>query len=211
MYSIESRMNVFRNTLIEMSDLVYDQMLKSFSILDSFDKQLALDLIERDESVNAFESDIHNQTIEILGRMQPLAKDLRLLIGGIRIANDLERMGDYAKSIAKYVMRFEPLSEQTLASVNQLNEYLSKFIYDSFQLIHKNHDLNAYDIAQQDDTLDAMFKSVIYKLVDDRSLQAESIIQITSVLRNIERAGDHAKNICESSIYIDTGDFVDFD
>lgn len=211
MYSIESRMNVFSNALIEMSDLVYDQLIRSFSCLATHDKAAALDIIERDETVNRFEANIHNQTVEILGRMQPLARDLRLLIGGIRIANDLERMGDYAKSIAKYVMRFDVLSDTTLESVNNLNNYLSHFVYDTFQLLRDEHDKTAEEVAMLDDNLDAMFKSVIYKLVDDRTLASESIIQITGVLRNIERAGDHAKNICEASIYIDTGEFVDFD
>ncbi len=211
MYSIESRMNIFRGTLIEMSDVVYEQLISSFIALSTHDKNLALDIISRDETVNALESNIHLQTVEILGRMQPLAKDLRLLIGGIRIANDLERMGDYAKSVSKYVMKFEPLSEELLVQITQLTDYLSHFIFDAFQLLKEDHELNAAEVAQRDDTLDAMFKGVIYKLVDDRILNTESIIQITSVLRNIERAGDHAKNICESSIYIETGDFIDFD
>lgn len=211
MYSIESRMNAFRNTLIDMSDLVYDQLLRAFSTLETHDKESALNIIEKDEVVNAFESDIHNQTVEILGRMQPLAKDLRLLIGGIRIANDLERMGDYAKSIGKYVMRFDELGEDTMSIVTQLNNYLSHFLYDTFQLIRSDSPLDPYAVAALDDDLDSKFKSVIYKLVDDRSMKSESIIQITGVLRNIERAGDHAKNICEACIYINTGEFVDFD
>lgn len=211
MYNIESRMSLFSNTLIDMSDLVYDQLLKSFSCLATHDKVAALDIIGRDDSVNEFEANIHNQTVEILSRMQPLARDLRLLIGGMRIANDLERMGDYAKSIAKYVMRFDTLSESTLANVTTLNNYLSHFLYDTFQLLREDHDKSAREVALLDDHLDSLFKSVIYKLVDDRSLAPESIIQITSVLRNIERAGDHAKNICEASIYIETGEFIDFE
>lgn len=210
MYSIESRMQVFRNTLIEMSDLVYEQIVGAFSVLDTHDKEKALNIIEKDYLVNSLESQVMNQTVEILGRMQPLAKDLRLLIGGIRIANDLERIGDYAKSIAKYVMRFEPLGEKTLSAVNHLNNYLSHFLYDAFQLLQESHDHNAYEIAGLDDHLDSLFKGVLYRLVDDRELAPEAIIQITGVLRNIERAGDHAKNICEASIYIDTGEFVDF-
>lgn len=211
MYNIESRMSLFSNTLIDMSDLVYDQLLKSFSCLATHDKVAALDIIGRDDSVNEFEANIHNQTVEILSRMQPLARDLRLLIGGMRIANDLERMGDYAKSIAKYVMRFDTLSESTLANVTTLNNYLSHFLYDTFQLLREDHDKSAREVALLDDHLDSLFKSVMYKLVDDRSLAPESIIQITSVLRNIERAGDHAKNICEASIYIETGEFIDFE
>lgn len=211
MYSIESRMNAFRNSLIEMSDLVYDQLVQSFSALDTHDKTRALDIIERDETVNAMESNIHNQTVEILGRMQPLARDLRLLIGGIRIANDLERMGDYAKSIARYIVKFDPITGKTHDSIMQMNNYLSHFIYDAFQLIREDHDKDAHEVALLDDTLDAMFKSVIYRIVDDRTLDPQTIIQITGVLRNVERAGDHAKNICESSIYIETGDFIDFD
>lgn len=211
MYSIESRMSVFRNTLIDMSNMVYDQLVNSFSALDQHDKAVAIDIIAGDESINAMEANIHNQTVEILGRMQPLAKDLRLLIGGIRIANDLERMGDYAKSIAKFVLKFDPLSPSTLELFNQLNNYLAHFIYDAIQLIHEDHERNAYDIATQDDTLDSMFKALIYKLMDDENLDTGTIIQITGVLRNIERAGDHAKNICESSIYIETGNFIDFD
>ena len=142
--------------------------------------------------------------------MQPLAKDLRLLIGGIRIANDLERMGDYAKSVAKYTIKHGSVNAEIMTLIDDLNKLLLANVKATFELFKNPSVKEAYRVAAMDDDLDANFKALLYRIVDNKSMAIQDVLELTAVLRNIERTGDHAKNICEIVIYISNGEFIDF-
>lgn len=207
MHTIERRMSDYQLLLNGMAHSVLDSLDNAFVALVSLDKDLALRVMEDDEKINATEASIHNQAIEILTLLQPLAKDLRLLIGGIRIANDLERIGDYAKNIARYVVRTGALEPVLMERFLVLKELLMNNVRKTFELLEDRSIKRAYDLALRDDDLDVIFKSLLVQVVD---LKVDHIVELTGMLRNVERAGDHAKNICEIVIYIENGEFIDF-
>lgn len=210
MINIDRRMADFDNLLNDMAQSVYNALDNAFIALNERNKDKALSVMENDEKINEYEAQIHTHAIEILTLMQPLAKDLRLLIGGIRIANDLERIGDYAKSIARFVIKVPPLSDSIMEGVNQLKDLLMANLRSIIELLHKSDVKKAYEIALKDDDLDVAFKSLLLRVVEDQETLSRNIIEISGMLRNIERAGDHATNICEIIIYIENGEFIDF-
>lgn len=210
MNTIESRMELFNSLILEMSDAVYRSLELSFDALRHGDKNLALEVMEGDEKINFQEASIHTHAIEILTLLQPLAKDLRLIIGGIRIANDLERMGDYAKSVARFVIKVPNLNESLVHEIDSLQSLLMHNLEETFSLLSHRDIKGAYDASLLDDDLDMVVKALLYKVVEDKLTNSANIIEVTSILRSIERAGDHAKNICEIVIYIENGEFIDF-
>ena len=102
---IEERMEEYQEEILDMANRVRKSMDMAIKALISGDKELALEVIERDDHINYADESINDSAVEILSLMQPVAKDLRWLIGGIKIASDLERIGDYSKNIGRFVIK----------------------------------------------------------------------------------------------------------
>ncbi|QIK70170.1 phosphate signaling complex protein PhoU [Erysipelothrix sp. HDW6C] len=207
---IEDRMIEFESELFDMAARVRRSMALAIEALKEDDKEKALQIIEKDEYINDMDESINDLAIQTLSLMQPVAKDLRLLVGGIKIATDLERIGDYAKNIGRFVVKNHIEKDFLNDEITELgNIFLGNF--DEVLNVLKTQDIKkAYEAAELDDNLDQAFKKVMHKFVDDAEKQGKFPIEITAILRNIERAGDHAKNICEQVIYIAKGQHVDF-
>ena len=208
--NIESKMQVFEAELLEMGRITFCAMEEAMAAFMNQDKNLALDVIEKDDLINYTEELINDDAIEILTLMQPVAKDLRLLIGGIKIASDFERIGDYAKNISRFVIRTkmnDSYYQEEILNLTQL--FLSNF--DQILTVLLNKDIKeAYRVASLDDNLDDQFKEFIEMLVNNVDEKTSFPVEIVNIARNLERAGDHGKNICEHIIYIVKGSHIDF-
>lgn len=207
---IQIQLDQFESDLLEMGNhtrIAIENAVKAFM---SRDTMLALSVIEGDEFINAFEENINNQGIEILTLLQPVAKDLRLIIGGVKIANDLERIGDYAKNIARFVIKSKTVNKTYEDDIFKLAEiFLNHF--DALLYILENKNVKeAYKVASLDDVLDTAFEGFMYELSDDSVNKEQFPLEMASIARNLERAGDHSKNVCEQIIYIVNGQHVDF-
>lgn len=204
----DSRMNLFRTDLVSMARAVMDSMHQALDSLKNSDRALALKVIENDEAINHFDRTINNFAIETIMLQQPVARDLRLLVGGIKVATDLERIGDYSKNICRYVIMDTGHSKEDSKMVATItNVFLSNFDY-VIKALDALDDKAAHEAATLDAKLDNAFKDVISVFEGDS--QRTLNIHLINVLRNIERAGDHSKNICEQIIYIVKGEHIDF-
>lgn len=174
------------------------------------DKELALEVVDGDAIINYTEEIINDQATEILTLMQPVAKDLRLLIGGIKIVNDLERIGDYAKNIGRFVINSKHSETRYHKEVISLTELFLENFDEVLKTLEERNTKEAYRVAKLDDKLDDAVNRFLELLASssfDRSLLP---VDLTNITHNIERAGDHAKNICEQIIYIEKGRYIDF-
>ena len=142
--------------------------------------------------------------------MQPVAKDLRLLIGGIKIANDLERIGDYAKNIGRFVIKSKTVDPRFRKEIVNLTNVFLKNFDEVLKVMEKRDVKEAYRVATLDDDLDVEFKAFTHLLADNAEENEGFPFELTTIARNIERAGDHSKNICEQIIYIVKGQHIDF-
>ena len=204
----DTRMNLFRTDLVSMARAVKESMHESLDALKNTDRALALKVIENDESINHFDRSINNFAIETIMLQQPVARDLRLLVGGIKVATDLERIGDYSKNICRYVIMDTGHSKEDSKTVAAItNVFLSNFEQVIIALENLDDKL-AREAASLDSKLDDSFKDIISVFENDKSRSLN--IHLINVLRNIERAGDHSKNICEQIIYIVKGELIDF-
>ncbi|WP_019222243.1 phosphate signaling complex protein PhoU [Bartonella rattaustraliani] len=180
------------------------------------DLQLAAAVIADDLFLDEAERDIDEKAIAIICKRQPMAVDLREIIGAIRISSDLERIGDMAKNIAKRTVALSEIRQPaafyhgletiTTLALNQLKEILSAY---SGRLLER------VDIVRErDGKIDALYTSLFRELLTYMMEDMRNITICTHLLfclKNIERVGDHVTNIAEMLHYIITGDHMSFD
>ncbi len=207
----DSDLNAVSARVMEMAGLVESQTRGAINALFHFDNEAADRVIEAEERVNAMEIVIDRELTSIIGRRQPTARDLRLLMAISRITANLERAGDEANKIARMVKsiivsgsaRSLPASELHLA-VETASSLLRKSL-DAFARLDTHL---AVEILKEDDVIDREFggfvrKLVTYMMEDPRTISAS--LDLLFIAKAIERIGDHAKNIAESVIYIVKG------
>lgn len=207
---IEVKMNRFEKKLFDMAGLTLKAMVEALKAFMDNDNELAFKVVENDMTINNLEEELNDKAIETLTLMQPVAKDLRLLIGGIKIANDLERIGDYAKNIGNFVKNSKNVESKYKTEILELTEdFINNFDQVLSVLVSRNIK-EAYRVAKLDKILDKKFDNFIETLAASKTEETLLAVQLTNIAHNIERAGDHAKNVCEQIIYIENGEYIDF-
>lgn len=209
---IEEKIELLEETIIQMAKRVRVMYASALDVLITGDKERALHIIESDEFVNNDEEEVNQLCVVSLSLLQPVAKDLRTVIASIKIATDLERIGDYAKNIARHVIKNDALPKELHDHSTKIGQMFLE-LYDATIQAYIEKDIKAvYQIPSMDDQIDQSFK-IMAELLESLLLEKRSIVAPVATigtLRNIERAGDHTKNICEHIIYQIKGQHVDF-
>ncbi|AMC93374.1 PhoU family transcriptional regulator [Erysipelothrix larvae] len=206
---IDQLMNQYEESIFTLAHQVRENLSNALTAFKNDDKTLALDVIEKDEFINNQNELINNQAIQILSLMQPVARDLRLLVGGVKIATDYERIGDYAKNIGRFVIRYYDGVNQYREEVESLGDTLIDYLDQVTNVLKKQDVKEAYRVASLDEEIDQAFKRLLYQIAD-KGHKTSFPVELTGMLRNLERTGDHLKNICEQVVYIVNGQHVDF-
>jgi phosphate transport system protein len=201
-----------RGMIAEMGGLAEVSIEEAMDALVHGREDVARAVIERDKRIDAFEMDIDRLAIRILALRAPMADDLREVIASLKIAGVIERIGDYAKNIAKRVghiegrQRFEPL---TLLPV--MSEIVAEMVHDVLTAYAARDYVAAAEIIQRDAKVDAFYNSVFRNLVSymvENPATTSTAAQLLFVARNLERIGDHATNLAEQVHYAATGTYL---
>lgn len=209
MVKIDTELNLYREQVEIMASRVRKMYVLALEVLETGDKSNALEVIELDEYVNNSNEDINDRAIEVLSLLNPVAKDLRVILAGIKIATDLERIGDYAKNMARFIIKNDKVDESLLEYIKPLGELFLDFYDASIKCFEDLDAEAAFEIPAKDDAIDDAFKKLLIHL-ETKVEDVTTLIPTVGMLRNIERAGDHTKNICEHIIYEIKGQHVDF-
>ncbi len=207
---IETELREIEKNLKEMILLVLSMHEEVKVALEKMDMKAALQIVKRDEQVNNLDELINESVLSFLATQAPVAKDLRSAIALIRVANDVERIGDYAKSIAELIILTKPLYEPFKIYINPMFNDFIKMFKAATDLFFKPVLEETYLIANQDQFIDAKLKTAfneIPKVVDTNNVM--SLLHTFNVIRTLERAGDHTKNICEAVIFKLKGKKID--
>ena len=212
MVKINLELNLFKDNISLMGSRVFKMHEDALLALRTADKGLALSIIEKDEYVNNDEEAINHRALEVLSLLAPVASDLRIIIAGIKIASDLERIGDYAKNIARFILKDNPITEVQMRLIENVYKNFMEFYTITFQAYENRDAKAAMELPKLDDAIDQALSSLFFNLEKTEPSQTNTavIIAIVGMARNIERAGDHTKNICEQIIYEATGQHYDF-
>ena len=200
------RLEGLRQHLILMSGEVEKQIRAAIEALTDGSAEKARAVIANDEEIDRLENQIEEEAIQLLALEQPVAVDLRFLVGVLKINTDLERIGDHAVNIAEGAERlagrppFAPAIE--IPAMSEIVQRMLREALDAF--IDKNAAL-AKKVIREDDLLDAKNEGVIRQLLTYMAETPSLIshcLELISVSKNLERVGDLATNIAEDTIFI---------
>lgn len=207
MTHLEIELKRLKEEILEMFNLVCTQLEKGKESLLSLDKSLAREVNFNEKRVNALELKIDKDCENIFALFNPLAIDLRFVLAVLKINSNLERIGDIADGIARYVAETDTIFDKDLLEVTELEKMFNMAIemMKDAQLAfdHENTKL-ARGVFKKDDILDDIngkANSVLASFIQshpDKTLQA---LHIVSTIRKLERTGDQAKNIAEEVIF----------
>jgi len=177
------------------------------------DARLAKQVIAADRAIDALQHDIEERAVQTIARRQPMAIDLREVVSAMRIASDLERVGDLAKNVAKRVIAIgEQPSPANLASgLGTLATRVGEQLGDVLVAYRNRDDASAMKVWEADGAVDAVFTSLFRELLTYMMEDPRSIGFCTHLLfcaKNLERVGDHATNIAETAHFVVTGEML---
>lgn len=202
--------------VVDMGALVATQVIKVTAALNDHDEKIAQSVVEIDSRVDALQMRIEDMVVKIIAKRQPVAVDLREAIGTMKIATDLERMGDLAKNNAKRIMATRARAVPNRMNVNfdRLAEMVGTQLADVMQSYARRDAGSAEAVWKRDSEIDALHTSLFRELLTYMMEDPRSIGHCTHLLfcaKNLERVGDHATNIAEHVNYIVTGRFLSGD
>ena len=188
----------------EMGRLDGEQIADAITSLLERDTALAEQVIATDDRVDDLQREIEEKAVATIARRQPMAIDLREIVGTLRIFNDLERIGDLAENIAKRVLLLQPKEFRLNAVALQL-QHMANLVRDQLARVLRSYEQRdavlALDVWRKDQEIDALNSSLFRELLTYMMEDPRNITFCSHMLfcaKNVERAGDHATNIAET-------------
>jgi phosphate transport system protein len=198
-----------RDLMSEMGGIVENQLALAMQAIAEQNPELATKAVEQDPAVDALERQAEQLVIQMLALRQPMASDLRQIVAVLKITAALERIGDYAKNVAKRSIvlgQFAlPFSLTGLVSMARLVQENLRRVIDA---VGENDPEKAVEVWQSDQAIDDLYNSIFRELITYMMEDPRSITPCTHLLfiaKNLERIGDHATNIAETVHYAATG------
>lgn len=192
--------------IVEMGSLAEQQVAGALAALADRDVEVAATVIQRDDVIDQLEEVVDQAVVKLLATRQPMAIDLRSISMALKISNDLERMSDYAVSIAK---RSQRLAEQPelapMLRIPRIGELCLGMFKDVLDAYVERDVAKAREVIERDKEVDELYNSlfrelVTYMLEDPRTISR--CIDLLFIAKNLERIGDHATNIAEKIDYM---------
>ena len=201
--------------VMELGSRVEAALTDSVQGLKEQDCEAARVLIAQDRSINKKRYDIESDALTLIATQQPMAGDLRMLSAVLDLSSELERIGDYAKGIAKITLMIgaEPLMKP-LIDLPTMASKASEMLEDALEAFARGDAEAAREIPQRDDVVDALYDQVYRELIalimaDPRRIQQANYL--LWVAHNLERAADRVTNICERVVFTVTGELTELD
>jgi phosphate transport system protein len=209
--SYDKDLDTLERRIAEMGGIAEKMVIDAMDALSGADAALAQQVVAIDPRLDALQREIENFAVTTIARRQPVAVDLRELIGAIRVAGDLERVGDLAKNIAKRSIKIgaEARVPRAIVGLRHMNDVATELMKDVLDAYAQRDVERAREVWERDADLDALEDSVFRDLLthmmeDPRNISLSAHLLFCS--KNIERIGDHATNIAETAVYLVTGE-----
>ena len=203
------RLRDIQDDILVMGSMVNEAIAKSIEALKNRDLTLANRIIDNDMLINKKRFDIEEKCVQLISTQQPVAGDLRVIIAALNIIVDMERIGDYAKSIARIVIETgdePPL--KPLIDIPRMAEKAMDMLRRSLKAYINLDAEMAKGVAREDDEIDNLYDQVYRELILLMVSDPKTITRATRLLwvaYNLERSGGRITNICERVVYLVTG------
>ncbi|HNY84662.1 MAG TPA: phosphate signaling complex protein PhoU [Anaerolineaceae bacterium] len=214
-YGLDRELRLIQDETLILGSMVEQAMLNSIDALRRRDAIAAQEVIADDHRINDKRYAIENRILILFATHAPLAHDMRVLAATLEVTTEIERIGDYAKGIAKVAVKLAddetpiPMREiQTMAdiAVSMLHRALGAFVSEDL--------VSAHALPAEDDKVDELY-NLIYKRIIQTMVNNPSGIehsnQVLWVIHNLERTADRVTNICERIVYMVTGELMELE
>ncbi|TRZ56006.1 MAG: phosphate transport system regulatory protein PhoU [Streptomycetaceae bacterium] len=199
-------------SLVDLTEMVSTSMSKATSAILNCDLKLAEEIIANDEKIDEYQHEIDNRIIDIIARQQPVASDLRALVTALRMASDLERMGDLAHHVAKLARLRHPacaIPPELIGIVTEKGRVAVALTVKTGVVIATRNTEMALEVERDDDEMDELHRQLISHLIEPNWQHGiETAIDLTLLGRYYERYADHAVSISRHVYFLVTGKYA---
>lgn len=201
--SLKKKLLGMSSTAEERTDLAVEAMMTR-------DREKANLVIDGDVELNRLEVEVEQAAVELLALQQPMARDLRFIIGAIKVSNDLERVGDHAVNIAESALRLVESADAgiRIPEIEVMVRNVRKMLGDSLDAFIRADGALGRQVCRDDDVVDSLHDSVFRVLLTHMMADPKTItpsLELLLVSRNLERIADLATNIGEDAVYLAEG------
>lgn len=202
-----------KKKILELSALVEESVHKAVKAVETRDGRLAFEIEESDSKIDLAEVEVEEECLKILALHQPVATDLRFIVAVLKINNDLERIGDLAVNIADRASALSRITAPAQAHIDfqGLEGKVLQMLRNSLLSLVSLDEPLAKSVCASDDEVDEINRSVhkqVIQSIREFPTDADRLILLLSVSRNLERIGDHTTNIAEDVLYMIRGEIV---
>ena len=208
--TFHEKLDLLKQMLLRMSQRAEELLALSVTSFLTRDVEKAESVLPADHEVDTLEVEVEQLAVSLLALQQPMARDLRFIISSIRIAGDLERVGDHAVNIAESAMRMVELRTAVTAppEIEEMAHRARKMLSDALDAVVRLDGALGRDVCRRDDQVDALHESVFRILLTHMMEDPATItaaLELLLVSRNLERVADLATNIAEDAVYLAEG------
>ena len=209
--TLKRDMDRIRTKVTEMAKLAESALEASLRALVEGKRQLAYSIILRDQRIDALEQEIDRLCLEFLVRQQPVAQQLRFAYVTIKINQEVERIGDYAESIARQILKLagtsfsiplERYREIAGLAIPMFRDAVRAYLTEDAELARR-----VVHVEEEVDNLRNILNAELVQLRQENKIPLEALTPLMTIARRFERASDQAKNICEETLYMITGEY----
>lgn len=198
-----------KKEVVMMADIALANLREALSAFKTTDKVAAEEIMKKDDVVDRYEEEIAKHALKMIWKEQPVASDLRLVTGILKLITDIERIGDHASDIAEMTLHLDDTRNvRVLPMTSKLAELVEKMVLTSIQALVKVDEDLAKEVIQKDDEVDEWFQKLIHKItteLKEDKIDPNEAIYVLMVAKYFERVGDHAVNIAEWIIFMVSG------
>ncbi|MDX9692174.1 MAG: phosphate signaling complex protein PhoU [Acholeplasmataceae bacterium] len=207
--SLMASIEALKKEVALMADFALANLREGLKSFKTNDFELAKEVMRKDEEVDRYEEEIAKQALKIIWKEQPVASDLRLVTGILKLITDLERIGDHASDIAEMTLHLENTRNSRVMPIStMMSEIVEEMVLKSIQALVMVDEELAKTIISKDDEVDELFQKLIIKMTTElknEKIDPNEAIYTLMVAKYLERVGDHAVNIAEWIIFMVSG------
>ncbi|MCB9134284.1 MAG: phosphate signaling complex protein PhoU [Anaerolineales bacterium] len=207
--TLDRQLRKLKEDILMLGSMVETATLDAAKALKTRDTKSAQRIYENDQWINEKHLQIENDCVMLIATQQPMARDVRFLASALEVSTELERMGDYAKGIARIhlLIKDDPFTHP-MTEITQMAETSTTMLHRALGAFVNNDLAAAREIPHEDDVVDELYNQFHHQLIE-KMIENPAIIDRANYLlwaaHNLERLADRVTNICERTIYVNTG------
>jgi len=203
---LENEIEHLNQMIIKMAELVIENLKISIELYRNYDDEKAK--LINDDVVDLHERLIEEMSLDIMLKERPYAKDLRRVSGILKLVTDLERLGDHAEDLKEFAYKLAKVEHHECKLLNEMVDKTFVMVNKAIKAYINQDTALANEVIQSDDIIDTLYDKAIERIVkhlDDKDYSNKFSVYTTLVVKYIERIADHAVNIAEWVVYIESG------